>query len=51
MSDTAVDAEASNMLNDAIGKCKNKPKISLRYKEVMQKIKDEAIAHGEELRG
>lgn len=48
MSDAAVDAEASNMLN-ATGKYKNNPKISLRYKELMQKMEDEAIADGKEV--
>ncbi len=48
MSDAAVDAEASNMLN-ATGKYKKNPKISLRYKELMQKMEDEAIADGKEV--
>lgn len=48
MSDAAVDAEASNMLN-ATGKYKDNPKVSLRYKELLQKMEDEAIADGKEV--
>lgn len=48
MSDAAVDAEASNMLN-ATGKYRNNPKISLRYQEMLKKMEDDAIAEGKEV--
>lgn len=48
MTDAQVDVEASNMLHGT-GKYKDNPKVALRYRELMQKMEDAAIADGKEV--